>query len=65
MENKEIKEINLSCDCGWDTGKEKKKIICKKRMISGTTEDLYIKSEVLIIIHSPIWIILLSCVSKF
>lgn len=64
MENKEIKEINLSGDCGWDTGKEKKNYL-QKRMISGTTGDLYIKSEVLIIIHSPIWIILLSCVSKF
>lgn len=30
MENKEIKEINLSCDCGWDTGKEKKNYLQKK-----------------------------------
>ena len=30
MENKEIKEINLSGDCGWDTGKEKKKLFAKK-----------------------------------
>ena len=64
MENKKIKEINISCDCGWDTGKEKKNYL-QKWMISGTTGDLYIKSEVLIIIHSPIWIILLSLVSKF
>lgn len=31
MENKEIKEINLSCDCGWDTGKEKKKNYLQKK----------------------------------
>lgn len=43
--------------------KSKKKFL-QKWMISETTGDLYIKSEVLIIIHSPIWIILLSCVSK-
>ena len=44
---------------------KRKKNYLQKRMISGTTGDLYIKSEVLIIIHSPIWIILLSWVSKF
>ena len=37
MENKKIKEINISCDCGWDTGKEKK-IICKKGWLVGQQE---------------------------